>query len=236
MALDDPGWNTIYESLHAVLAPDELARARQFKFALDACRFVLSRSILRHLVGEYAGLRPQVVALSYSRYGKPYLNLDGCVLHFSLSHSLGVAVFAFARRQIGVDIESASLCRDLRAVAPLYVSETELRLIEELPGDQHQNAYRQIWTRKEAFLKGVGTGLVDDLKNISVGWPNSPALINSAHVFEYDQEWRMQAIGPFHDASGSLAIAATDPYIDTIRDYKVIPEDIQTYDKCCPKL
>ena len=96
------------------------------------------------------------MTFQYSSHGKPYLARNARGLHFNLSHSAGVAVFALALMEIGVDTEQISAERAIDAVAQMYISATESHWLSALPAVARNKAYLQIWTRKEALLKAIG--------------------------------------------------------------------------------
>src|ERR1700746_1581940 len=89
----------------AELAPDELTRAARFMFPRDRGRFIVRRAILRTIIGQYMQRAPADVGFVYDRLGKPKLCLSDSdiPIRFNVSHSQGLAVYAFAYdREIGV--------------------------------------------------------------------------------------------------------------------------------------
>ena len=62
-----------YESLYSLLQKDEKERASRFRFKEDRERYVISRSILRKILGNYLNQDPEEVALGYTRYERPFL-------------------------------------------------------------------------------------------------------------------------------------------------------------------
>ncbi|WP_411138619.1 4'-phosphopantetheinyl transferase family protein [Streptomyces sp. C10] len=96
-------------------------------------------------------------------------------LHFSLSHSGGQALSAFAARPVGVDIErvpGAGTVRD--AAASLHpLEQVELAA---LPPVYRPAAFARCWTRKEACLKATGAGIAAaSLRTLRLGTGPLPA-------------------------------------------------------------
>jgi 4'-phosphopantetheinyl transferase len=207
------------------LSPDELARSSRFRLEKDARRYILCRILLRHLIGQYLDAPASVVVLRYSRRGKPYLAND-CDLYFNVSHSDNIAVFAFGRVEVGIDAEQIRSRGDIDSIAPYYLSDGEVHELAALPMIERRKAYLQIWTRKEALLKGLGTGLVDGLRSITVGWPASEAVVTAFPISATSHNWVIRNIGPFRGAVGALAYsgAGTEPI--ACLEFKHLPEQL----------
>jgi 4'-phosphopantetheinyl transferase len=60
--------------LHALLDPDEKARAERFVFQRDRDRFIVARGVLRELLAAYIGCASSQVAFDYGPQGKPSLH------------------------------------------------------------------------------------------------------------------------------------------------------------------
>jgi 4'-phosphopantetheinyl transferase len=134
-------------------------------------RSVVSHVALRLVLGELTGTAPE--SLRFERHcghcggdghGKPHLagHRD---LDFSLSHSGELALIAVARgRRVGADVERVRPRTDVLAIARGSLSVRERRAIESLGTDGARRAeFFRCWTRKEAYLKGIGVGLAGGL-------------------------------------------------------------------------
>lgn len=89
---------------------------------------------------------------SYNDYGKPFLP-DGP--YFSLSHcKTGIAV-AIDTQPIGIDIES------YRDVSPELIEHTMNQSEQDQinASDDPIRTFTELWTRKEAYVKYLGTGI-----------------------------------------------------------------------------
>ncbi|MYT73887.1 MULTISPECIES: 4'-phosphopantetheinyl transferase superfamily protein [unclassified Streptomyces] len=148
-----------------VLDEGELRRAAGFRFARHRARYVAAHLALRGILGEHLGCAPGDVRFVREPcpecdgpHGRPAV-ADTPDLHFSLSHSGDLALIALAPAPVGADVEelpTAEVARDLAVV--LHPRERA-----ELDGldapSEHQVAVGRAWVRKEAYLKGLGTGL-----------------------------------------------------------------------------
>jgi 4'-phosphopantetheinyl transferase len=118
-----------------------------------------SRRALRQLLGCYLDADPEAVELRLGRHGKPALADPEIPLRFNLSHSGGVALFAFAEREVGVDIERIAPRRDLLRLAERALGAERAASIRAAPPTERLPAFHRAWTRHEATLKCLGVGL-----------------------------------------------------------------------------
>src|SRR5579864_5910598 len=90
------------------LSQDESDRAGRYVFDKDRNHFIAARAILRELLGAYLVVLPESLQFEYGARRKPALRAGQHTtdLRFNISHSNGLAVFAFARgRELGIDVE-----------------------------------------------------------------------------------------------------------------------------------
>jgi 4'-phosphopantetheinyl transferase len=126
-----------------------------------------SRGVLRDLLGRYLAADPSSLELAVGTHGKPRLAgpWSECGLHFNLSHSGELALYAFAAcGAVGVDVqvtrEPSARERENRAAlaARAFGAEAAARLAE-LPPQPREREFLRLWTRHEAELKRRGTGI-----------------------------------------------------------------------------
>ena len=158
------------ETLEPLLSPDEHRRAARFLIPAVRRRFIVGRGILRTLLGEYLGVDAGEVELEYGQAGKPRLAADlGSDLKFNLAHSGHLAAFAFCREtEIGIDIEHVDRAVDTTAILATMFSASERDRYAALPDGEKRLSFYLAWTRKEAYLKGLGCGLTGSLAEVDV--------------------------------------------------------------------
>jgi len=141
------------------LSADERERMQRFQHHEVRGHFIIGRDLLRQLLGAYLNATPSAPMLG-----------------FNLAHSGNVVVVALARgREVGVDIERMRRLNDWRLVAERIFSPRELKELHSLPESKQREAFFNGWTRKEAYLKATGEGLIDDLPAIEVTFaPGEP--------------------------------------------------------------
>ncbi len=124
----------------------------------------LGRELLWKIV-DYSGEKADELNIKIGTNGRPFFeNCDR--LDFSISHSNELVVCALSvdSGKVGVDTEkSESTIR--KEKQPLFAGRffagNERELLSADP-----KRFSEIWTRKESYLKWVGTGLATDLREV----------------------------------------------------------------------
>jgi 4'-phosphopantetheinyl transferase len=168
--------------LAALLNDEERGRASRFRFERDRIHFGLARGILRSLLSDYCSMPPNEIAMRYSPSGKPALaNPQHQDLQFNLSHSHGLAVFAFARgRRVGIDVELTRKMKDEDKIVQRFFSPEEIAAYQALSAEARQRGFFNCWARKEAFVKALGEGLSHPLAAFTVSLtPGEPGRLLS---------------------------------------------------------
>ena len=151
--------DTVAAQFHTILTPDERDRAARFSFPHLQRSFLLARGALRILLGRYLHADPDALLFQYGPNGKPAL-ADPASLRFNLSHSGGLALFAFALDcEVGIDIEAIRPLPDLEQIAVRQFSAQESAELLALPAVRREPSFFRSWTRMEAIAKASGQGL-----------------------------------------------------------------------------
>lgn len=160
-------------ALQRLLAPTELQRAHQFLFEKDQHRFIIARGTLRHIISVYLDLAPTQISFAQNPYGKPYLINQYAKLEFNVSHSHELILIAITKTHpVGIDLEFIRDDINPEAIASRFFSEQELSLLCRLPPAEKKMAFFQLWSKKEATVKMLGTGLYQALDKIDVSSHN----------------------------------------------------------------
>ncbi len=144
------------------LSADEQARAARFVFDEHRRRYQIAHGALRVLLGQELGCEPEALSFHANPHGKPFLPPDSdCA--FNMSHSDEYALIALARGgdhvELGVDIEAVRTVRDAQDLARLNFTPREQRELSTCPPERRDWLFLSGWTRKEACLKAIGSGL-----------------------------------------------------------------------------
>ncbi|MDA8175414.1 MAG: 4'-phosphopantetheinyl transferase superfamily protein [Nitrospiraceae bacterium] len=154
------------DALRKTLSEDELGKASRFRFPDGRNHYMAARGILRQILAGYLETRPGLVRFRYGPSGKPELDSGrgDNTLRFSVSHSGGMALYAFSLgREVGVDIEQISNIPSAAVddIARQYLPRMEGIWLKACPARMRVKNFFRCWTRREAYLKAIGAGLSD---------------------------------------------------------------------------
>lgn len=180
------------------LSEEELARAYLLRTEQLRSEFIASHGALRQMLAEYLHEDPVAIVFEGARHEKPRVVYPaGTRIEFSLSHSGGKVLYAFAAgRRVGADIEEVNPTKFDPTLPANIFSETELREWQSLPDEIKLRGFFSGWTRKEAFIKALGEGLSLDLKSFSVTIDASrPAELKPPPDHAH-QHWNLHPLAP----------------------------------------
>ena len=156
-----------------LLTPEELSYSERLRGPGQKETWISCRAVLRLILGLYLNHNPIDIEFKKGRFGKLYV-MD-CDIFFNVSHSGNSFLLGFnPQGRIGVDIEKLSGKEDLPALIAYAFSEKEANYCHT---DKIVERFTETWTLKEAFLKSVGVGLVDELKSISVNGTSENSIL-----------------------------------------------------------
>lgn len=153
-----------------ILSEDELAKKKKFHFDRDKIVYAVSRGSLRILLSRYLNLSLDEIYLSFNSFGKPFIEKSNYLnIKFNISHSNEFGLLAFnLSDEIGIDIEFINEELVTENIAKNYFSQFENEELFKLCQEDRINAFFNIWTRKEAFIKAIGKGLSIPLNSFDV--------------------------------------------------------------------
>ena len=191
-------------------------RSRQQKYRSDEARhqFLLSRVLLRRVLGQISGQPAESLTFSVNENGKPLLTSEP-ELRFSLSHSgQWLALAVSCESDIGIDIEQPSKPRDFLRIARHYFHPEECALLESPPIELTPVHFYRLWTLKEAFFKARGTGISEGLARINLaGFHLGHDAVIDADLQDIAAPWKFYySMHRLPDTTHlHLALASTDP-------------------------
>ena len=207
------------------LSPDERTRAGKFRFERDRSRFVAGRARMRSILAHYLGAEAGRLRFAYEANGKPGLaGAEAATgLHFNLSASDGVGVLAVQlEEEVGVDVERVRPVPDATGVAGRIFAPEEIAALRAVPPDAIEAAFFSLWTRKEAAVKCLGSGLSFPTRSFAVATGPSEA---AERIFLEtpggpQSLWVRSLADPCEGYVAALASAA-DPV--TVRCFRWVP-------------
>jgi len=210
VSLDQPA--SRFQELSQTLSPDEHTRAERFHFEKDRKHFVVSRGILRIILGSYLGAEPGDLQFCYGKHGKPALaGISGNErICFNSSRSEGLALYAFTRdREVGVDIQYIHDLPEMDQIVEHFFSVKEREAFYALPEDKRKETFFKYWTRKESFIKAIGDGLFCpmDSFDVSLSTGDPAGLLMIGGDSNETSGWSVRDLKP---ASGFAAAFAVE--------------------------
>jgi 4'-phosphopantetheinyl transferase len=189
------------------LSDDECERADRFYFERDQRRFICARGTLRRLLAEYLDADAHELTFSYGPNGKPALSgRFERALTFNVSHSSELALVAIGRDvEMGVDVEAVRSMDDADDIASRFFSPRETAQLRALPVPVRTKAFFACWTRKEAYLKALGSGLAKPLDEFDVAFAPGEAAALYVHGDDCESaRWSVRELAPSPGYTGAL--------------------------------
>lgn len=147
-----------YEKYLPYATGERLEKIKGLKCENDKTLSLLSHLLARCEVSKDRGIPFNEVAFSHNEHGKPYIENDN--YHFSISHSDNLIAFVWHTSPVGIDVQKMKT-----SVSPAvrFFTKNEQNYISNDP-----SRFFEIWTKKEAYVKMLGTGLRQPLSTFDV--------------------------------------------------------------------
>ncbi len=176
------------------LCPEEQTRLNNYKIKSRKRQFLVSRALVRSVLSRYdPGIMPGEWRFNSNEYGKPSISNVVCTslnIGFNVSHAHNLCVIAVSNgNEIGVDCEylwNKSL--NLRSYER-FLTIAEFSKISSISKTDQYSSFIEIWTLKEAFLKGLGVGLILPLNEILLQPSTMTYVPDSDLATSYSRNW-----------------------------------------------
>ena len=169
----------------SLLSAEEQARAQRFKFDIHRNRFIISHGFKRSVLAKYLAVEPASIQYQLSEKGKPSLleaENKSQDLKFNLSHTQDISLLAVSRNiELGIDVEYKDRKTDWQGVCQRFFTEPEQEILFSLTKEDQKSAFFQLWTRKEAYMKVLGSGLSLPPTGFTLTVPPQPPALIQHH-------------------------------------------------------
>jgi len=158
-------------NFYSILSEDERERADKLKVEDKKQQYIITRGVLRQRLGLLTNIEPEDFVFKFLEHGKPVLaNNHQCTdITFNISHSHDLALIAISQKQnIGIDIEKINQESDHKALITRFFSKAEQSEFQTMQEANKARAFCACWTRKEAFIKAIGSGVSYGLDKFDV--------------------------------------------------------------------
>lgn len=137
-------------------------KALQYKHFQGRKECVISFLLLKEAVlNENEDENVDELEFVYGEHGKPALK-NNPDIHFNISHCKRAVACVISDKPVGIDIECFGRYKE--SVARAVLSDAEMASV--LQSADPDKVFTELWTKKEALLKYLGTGVGSDMKDI----------------------------------------------------------------------
>lgn len=177
-----------YDAFKKEIEPTKLQRIYRVRDEEKQKTLILSDHLARYAIAKHCNIKTYEIEFYYNSLGKPFAK--GLDVYFSVSHSGDYVVVAVSDKPVGIDIETL---REVKANTVKRVCcENEIECINNA---HDKNAeFLKIWTKKEAYFKSVGCGIVTNLSLLDTTKENGlyTYLTNDYIVSVYSAETNIE--------------------------------------------
>ena len=210
----------------ALLNPEELAQRHRFIPPEKCHEHLVTRVLVRTVLGEALGVAPEGVTFAPNAWGRPELPPPS-TLKFNLSHTPGLVVCLVSpKHEVGVDTELLSRAPKLLRLAAKVFAPKELNDLMALPEEEQAQRAVTLWTLKESYIKARGKGLSLPLAGFAFRFDGGDIQLEVEPALEDDgARWQFQtrAFGA-HLISTAIECPSKDPVeVETVEALTVNP-------------
>lgn len=156
------------DALIEILSPLEYQKVKSFRRKEDQQQSLISKAILKLLLGRYTSQPAESIQLNYGINGKPYI-VDKSDIRFNLSHTGNALLIGFTKGvEIGVDIEQLNRTVNFSKITSILYSEKEFEYFNLLQDIEKHDSLIKSWSCKEAFMKAKGCGLAYPINQLEL--------------------------------------------------------------------
>jgi 4'-phosphopantetheinyl transferase len=153
-----------------LLSPAELERHGRYHFEHGRLEYLVTRVLVRTVLGRYAGVSPASLRFESNAYGRPEIvhpRLDP-PLRFNLSNTRGLVVcLVSGAREGGIDVEDTTGGTEALGIADHFFAPSEVASLRPLHPLDQKVRFFELWTLKEAYIKARGLGLALPLQQFA---------------------------------------------------------------------
>ncbi|TCK25101.1 4'-phosphopantetheinyl transferase family protein [Pseudonocardia endophytica] len=190
--------------LVALLDDRERTRMAAFRRPEDRHRYLAAHALARLVLAAHLDADPAAIAMDRTcrcgeQHGKPTLAASPESPGFSLTHSGELVGVALGPGAVGLDVEQH------RGIEVDGMSDHVLSPAERSAYTLDQQSFLVTWTRKEALLKVTGDGLSSPMTGITLGPPDTDAVVRDWAGGPDGPVWVRDLASPLDDHPAAVA-------------------------------
>ncbi len=168
--------------MYPFISLEEQKRADKFKNHNDRNNYVISHYLLNKQLSKTLHIPLNELQITFNKMRKP--SISSKEIDFNLSHSKNYFCFGIINipnAKVGVDIEKIEKLSDMKSIIDNYMHPEEKKYIysNNLSNREELIRFYEVWTRKEAFLKMIGLGIVVELSLVNMTPNNIDVFIDN---------------------------------------------------------
>ena len=211
-----------------MLSSREVDQSDRFIFDKDRVLYIVSHALVRVMLSAFCDVRPDEWQFAENSYGKPSVCDGFPKLHFNLTHTNGlVACVVSSDQEVGVDAEFIDSSIDLD-VARKYFARSEIEHVESSAKEKKHEAFYDVWTLKESYVKALGRGLSVPLDSFSIclRTGHEPKLAFTSDSADDASEWRFFRFRPSPRHCLAVCIQCPSHLPRSVLTRRLSPSDI----------
>ena len=150
------------EKLPPYLTKEEIKKSKDYKSEIAKINYLVSKAILNLALKGLLEKEIDDLTVKRDKNNKPYVE-STLGLKFNISHTEGLVLLAFFKREVGVDVEKINYKFEFKDILENCFTKDEIINI-----DNNIISFYRYWTAKEAYLKCDGIGLIRNLREIEI--------------------------------------------------------------------
>ena len=162
-------WTATHDMLLPLLSEERQKKVLRYRFDSDKILSLYAGVLTRLALMRELSCSNDQLAFTQTDRKKPRLlpaPTHPYPVDFSFSHTRQAVLLGVTKKgQIGVDIEQIQSAPF--RIMPSVFHPAEITYVEQAPDTKKNHHFYEIWTRKEAYAKCLGTGLSKELTSIN---------------------------------------------------------------------
>lgn len=155
----------VLETFECMLSERTKEKIKKFKFQEDYYRSLYGEILVRKIVSQQVGIRPEKINIDRNSFGKPYVkNLEN--IYFNISHAGDWVACVVSGSECGIDIERVGKV-NLR-IAERFFHKKEYAALINKTHENRIDYFFELWTLKESYIKYKGKGLYIPLNSFCI--------------------------------------------------------------------
>ncbi|SFO35978.1 4'-phosphopantetheinyl transferase [Pseudobutyrivibrio sp. UC1225] len=181
-------WSNKHELLLNYVSDNRKEKINRYIFENDKITSLYAAILTRLGIVKHFNCNNSELIFDKTKTGKPILKFIGKTslnnVDFNFSHTKTAVLLGIVFEKnyaIGVDIEC--LKKAPFDIMPMVFHPLEIDFVNSFHGDMKNQAFFEIWTKKEAYTKCIGTGLVNNPCSINT---LSASLNDTIYTWQYE--------------------------------------------------